>query len=472
MNDRTRHVVVGTGARSRLFIDAILKKYSDAHQIVGLCDTSKVRMHWHRQRIQREYGIEQIPIFHADDFDQMIEETGAQSVIVCSVDATHDHYVTRAMELGCDVICEKPLTTTAGKARRILAAVQKTGRQLRVGLNCRYMPEMLRVKQLVDQETIGRPLKVDLCWMLDTRHGADYFRRWHRQKQYSGGLLVHKASHHFDLVNWWISSSPRVVQAMGDLSFYGRDNAYRRGEQYAYDRYTGHVRPEDDPFALLLDEGYDAPSLKGLYLDAEKETGYIRDRNVFGDGIDIEDRMTVIVRYNNGVLLSYSLVAFSPWEGLRLSITGDRGRIELDNRFGAHIVAGQSDDDLASTQSSGTDQSLRVLPMFGQPYDVEVPKGEGSHGGGDRGLLANLFGPAADQQPDDPRPADHRDGLWSAMVGIAANEAMSSGGAIDCHQLIGEAVGSLLNDRTEGQTSRNPVIEIVNNQPPCPDRSR
>ena len=55
---------------------------------------------------------------------------------------------------------------------------------------------------------IGDVLSVDFHWMLDTHHGADYFRRWHRNKQNSGGLMVHKATHHFDLVNWWLSSVP------------------------------------------------------------------------------------------------------------------------------------------------------------------------------------------------------------------------------------------------------------------------
>ena len=45
-------------------------------------------------------------------------------------------------------------------------------------------------------------------WALDTVHGADYFRRWHREKKNSGGLLVHKSSHHFDLVNWWLGDVP------------------------------------------------------------------------------------------------------------------------------------------------------------------------------------------------------------------------------------------------------------------------
>ena len=49
--------------------------------------------------------------------------------------------------------------------------------------------------------TIGKVISVHFEWMLDTVHGADYFRRWHRLKEKSGGLMVHKSGHHFDLVS-------------------------------------------------------------------------------------------------------------------------------------------------------------------------------------------------------------------------------------------------------------------------------
>ena len=64
-------------------------------------------------------------------------------------------------------------------------------------------------------------------WALDTVHGADYFRRWHRDKKNSGGLLVHKSSHHFDLVNWWIGDVPARVYARGGLQVLRRPQRRR-----------------------------------------------------------------------------------------------------------------------------------------------------------------------------------------------------------------------------------------------------
>ena len=122
-------------------------------------------------------------------------------------------------------------------------------------------------------------------------HGADYFRRWHSHKENSGGLMVHKATHHFDLVNWWLSAVPVTVSASGKRDFYTPAD----GEA---------PRPREPPRALphLPREGASAPSswtwppsrdLKALYLDKEHHDGYFRDRCVFRPDIDIEDTMNV-----------------------------------------------------------------------------------------------------------------------------------------------------------------------------------
>jgi predicted dehydrogenase len=259
--------------------------------------------------------------------------------------------------------------------------------------------------------------------MLDTSHGADYFRRWHREKQNSGGLLIHKATHHFDLVNWWIDSYPRHVFAMGELQFYGKKNAEERGEHYNYNRYTGVPEAEHDPFALSLDKN---DTFKSIYQAAEDETGYLRDRNVFGEPITIEDTMSVTARYRNGVLLSYCLVAYSPWEGFHVAITGTKGRIELDVVENVTHLQ-NSNANASASKGSYKETRIRAYPMFGEPYDVEVLAREGGgHGGADPILLEQLLSP---NPPVDPfkRAASHIDGAASILVGIAGNESMRTG---------------------------------------------
>jgi predicted dehydrogenase len=421
MSRRRRFAIVGTGSRAVMFVDATALTYRETTELVGLCDLSQTRMDWHNGRLQATAGLAPRPTYRADDFDRMVAETRPDTVIVTTVDATHHRYIVRAMELGCDVITEKPMTTDAVKMRAIFAAIARTGRSLRVTFNYRYAPAYTVIRRLMMEGVVGRPLCVDFSWILDTRHGADYFRRWHRERANSGGLLVHKATHHFDLVNWWIDSYPRQVFALGGLAFYGRPNAEARGDVYSYARYTGVDAARDDPFALFLDR---SAALRGLYLDAEAESGYIRDRNVFGGPITIDDTMTVTARYRNGVLLSYCLVAYAPWEGLRVAITGDRGRLEMDI---VENVTHLMQDSERATASKGAFRHARITayPMFGVPYDVEVPSGEGGHGGADPVMLEELFSPST---PPDPygRAASHIDGAASLLVGFAANESIRS----------------------------------------------
>jgi len=290
-----------------------------------------------------------------------------------------------------------------------------------VTFNYRYAPAYTKLREVVMSGVIGEPRAVDFSWMLDVRHGADYFRRWHREKINSGGLLVHKATHHFDLVNWWIDAYPQEVVALGNLGFYGKDNACARGETYSYHRYTGVDDAKGDPFALFLDKD---DTLRGLYLNAEAETGYLRDRNVFGEPITIEDTMSVSVRYTNHALLSYCLIAYCPWEGLRVAITGTKGRVELDVMESInHLFGDGRTETLNNSKGSFKQATMRLHKTFGESVTIDVPMGEGGHGGADPVMLEQLFSPTP---PPDPfnRAASHIDGAASILTGIAANESM------------------------------------------------
>jgi predicted dehydrogenase len=417
---RIRYAVVGTGSRATMYIDAICGTYAAHCDLVAFCDTSPVRISYHNRRIADRYGYGEVPGYAAEGFGNMLAREHPDVVIVTTVDAFHHHYIIAAMEGGCDVVTEKPMTIDAGKVAAILAAVERTGRRLRVTFNYRYSAAYTRVRQLVAEGAVGVPHLVDFSWLLDTSHGADYFRRWHREKPMSGGLLVHKASHHFDLVNWWLGSWPETVYGLGSLSFYGREAAAARGESYAYGRYTGHA--DGDPFALDLTR---SPMLRGLYLDAEQQSGYVRDQNVFGDGVSIEDTMIVAARYRSGALLSYSLVAYSPWEGLRVAITGDRGRVELYERHGAHLIERTPTGEKAD---QGTERLIRLFPMFKPAVEIEIPSGGGPHAGDDL-MLEQIFAPSP---PPDPwnRAASHLDGAASVLLGAAANRAMAEGGPV------------------------------------------
>ena len=423
------YVIVGTGGRSCMYTNALMGEFKDAGELRAFCDTNQMRMDYYNGYVQQRFGHDPLPTYRAHEFDRMVEEQKPDVVIVTSIDRTHHRYICRAMELGCDAITEKPMTVDAGKCRQIVDTVRKTGRDLTVTFNYRYAPRNTRVKEILKTGVIGRILSVHFEWLLDTSHGADYFRRWHRDKRNSGGLLVHKATHHFDLVNWWIDSHPQTVFAMGDLRFYGRENAEKRGVSEFYSRARGSAAAASDPFALKVRDKDER--LLGLYYNAEAEDGYYRDQSVFGDGISIEDTMSLLVRYRNGAAMTYSLNAHCPWEGYRICFNGTKGRLEFNVVEKSYVSGNAEDFNMPGMRELEGEKKTLVpeiifQPQFGKPQVIEYEQHDkGGHGGGDVRLLRHVFLGA----DDDPlgHAAGYVDGAASILTGIAANRSISTG---------------------------------------------
>ena len=426
MANKKKYALVGCGSRAMFFYGAVATTYKDTSEMVAFCDLSPTRMDYANTKL-KEMGAEAVPTYKHTEFEKMISETKPDHVIVTSVDRTHDHYIIKAMELGCDVITEKPMTIDEEKAQNIIDAQKKYGKSLRVTFNYRYAPHNTKIRELIANDTIGDVFSIHFEWLLDTKHGADYYRRWHRNKFNSGGLLVHKSTHHFDLVNFWLGDAPRRVFAMGDLRFYGMKNAEARGVSDFYYRAHGSPAAESDPFAIDLTSDED---MKAMYLDAEKDSGYIRDRSVFSDDVAIEDVMGLVVRYNRGAILTYSLNTYMPWEGFNVVFNGSKGRIELKLVEQSYISG--ADDMIHYGQTSTED--LQVYPMHSPPYKVDVIKTEGGHGGGDPVLLNDIFG-IPEHDPFN-RAASHVDGAMTILTGIAANKSIASGMPVDIAGLI------------------------------------
>jgi predicted dehydrogenase len=424
---RRKFAIVGTGGRSKMYFDAILKQYQDSSTLVALCDKNPGRVALYQSKA-KDLGAP-VPAGYAHtDFDKMIHEQKPDVVIDTTVDGFHHEYIVRALDLGCNVITEKPMTTTAEKCQQILDAKKRTGRELRVTFNYRYSPPRTQVKDLLMSGEIGEILSVDFHWLLNTHHGTDYFRRWHANKVNSGGLMIHKASHHFDLVNWWLGAMPVSVSASGKREFYTPAMARRMGLKSEHERCLTCTEKEACGFYMDLAA---EPSLKALYLDNEKHDGYFRDRCVFRPSIDIEDTMNVIVNYNTGATLSYSLNAFNAWEGYMIAFNGTKGRLE--HSIVEQIYTSGTAEVQGASKEGGT--RIRVIPLRGPARDITPWEGVGGHGGGDKVMLDDIFlpNPPADKWH---RNSDERAGACSCLVGVAANQGFKSGISVKIADLV------------------------------------
>jgi predicted dehydrogenase len=402
-----RYVLVGCGVRGiNMYARHLSKYYADVGELAAICDINQVRMDACNAYIER-------PVPTYTDFDAMLRETKPDTVIVTTVDRTHHDFIIRSLEAGCDVITEKPMTVDEEKCRAILDAERRTGKRVTVTFNYRYSPQHQQIKRMIMDGAIGEVLSVDFSWPLDYIHGADFFRRWHRRLENSGGLLVHKATHHFDLVNWWIDSEPEEVFAHGSRSFYGPTRK-ERGERC-------HTCEHTETCEFFFDMSK-IEYMQALYLNAEHEDGYYRDQCVFADEIDIYDTASVAVRYKSGASMAYSLTAYSPWEGYDLVLNGTKGRLEVDFL------------ERAPGRSPGIEIALH--PLREPARSIEPDTGTGEHYGGDRLLRDHLFRGFE----SDPLglQADSRAGAMSILTGVAANKSIQEGRPVPVAELIGE----------------------------------
>lgn len=432
------YCIVGVGSRGlSMYARDLVERYQDVARLTGVGDINPGRV----AHAQAQLGGK-VPGF--TDFDQMLDAVPVDVVIVTTKDSTHDEYIVRALKRGKDVITEKPMTMSAEKCRRILRAERETGRNVRVTFNYRYAPYKTKVKELLRSGIVGEVHSVEFRWYLDTVHGADYFRRWHAHKENSGGLLVHKATHHFDLINWWLDLEPEEVMAMGSRHY------YRPERQPGHGPNCGECQVRER-CAFYLDLGED-PQLNALYRENEHYDHYHRDGCVFSPDIDIEDTMSALIRYPEGIQVTYALTAATPFEGWQVAFNGSRGRLEafepetmvvrpdqtrFSDRQSREVRRGvdwrrASDDDYPSLD----ELQIRFYPLFGGVEVMSMPRPGGGHGGGDRRLKDDLFrGVGADPLG---HAAGSRAGAMSLLVGVAANQSMIERRAVRIADLLAD----------------------------------
>ena len=425
--DKKRLALVGTGIRGCKFWGKFVREnYADVAEFVGLCDINPGRLEFARSWIGAD-----CPAF--ENFDEMLAVTKPDLVMVTTVDNTHDEFIIKALNAGIDVVTEKPMTTTADKCQGIVDAARSSSARLIMGFNYRYGSLFTRVKEMLTAGTIGDVTSVDFNWYLNNYHGASYFRRWHGIREKGGTLLLHKAAHHFDLLNWWIGSDPVEVHAYGGLEHYGHNNAFRS------ERCAGC--PHKDKCAYFWDISRDDFMVK-LYTDNEHHDGYIRDACLWRKEIDIFDKMAVQIKYANDVQVSYSLTTYSPYEGFRLAFNGRQGRMEtwegvpslMENQEDQSKLHEKEMDQSTHSKAELQYHEIVTQPNFGAFQRIRHPFIRSAHWGGDPIMLDEILrGRIAN--PGLHQGSDYRDGAMAVLIGIAARQSIDEGRAVRIDQL-------------------------------------
>ena len=341
--------IIGTGIRAyHLF--KLIKQFSPQVEIAALCDTSE-----HRLR-----NFAKLLDFNGSLFTNsehlLMNCTQVNTILITTPDNTHEQLSLQSIEYKKHTLCEKPLAQSIQAATLITEKVKGNQLVFTVGHVLRYTNFYQTVKRYIDDGLIGQ---VRVVTAHDLVNGAKYFRRWHRYSHVSGGILLHKSIHTFDLLAWFLGNAPVRLSA-----------AAKRKVFVPIDHQERYCRNCDLSPSCRFWFDLNISPYRELYLETEtNEHADIRDVCAFNSSKDIVDHATVLFEFPD-TLVNYTLSLFSPAKTRRFLFIGELGELECDE----------------------ADQRIDIRRFGRRPMVEHIPPGNDSgHFGGDYGLLAHFF---------------------------------------------------------------------------------
>ena len=221
--------------------------------------------------------------------------------MVTTVDSTHHIFIKRALERGVNVITEKPMVTEAADASRCSTPRKRRAATLSSLSTIATLQSTKRSNRSLSRARSARSRRSILAGISTRGTGPIIFAAGIGSRSGGGSLWVHKATHHFDLINWWLDADPVEVSAYGALE--------RLRPQRRVSPHKLPPVPAQSEVSVLLGHHARTRGSTKLYSECEDVDGYHRDGCVFKEDIDIYDTMSAVVRYSNGASMTYSLNA-------------------------------------------------------------------------------------------------------------------------------------------------------------------
>ncbi len=363
--DELRLGVIGSGGRGGLA--RLAHRPEEGSRVVACCDINEKVFEWNR----KWYGED---IFTTADYRELLAQP-LDAVFVTTPDFLHAEHAVAALEARLPVYLEKPMAITIDGCDRILRAAAEHKTKLYLGHNMRHFQSILKMKELIDTGAIGE-VKTAWCRHFVAYGGDAYFKDWHADRRTATGLLLQKGAHDIDVMHWLCGGYSQLVTAMGDLMVYGQIT----------DRHDPSVRGD----ASFHDENWPPLSQRGL-----------------NPVVDVEDVSMMLMRLDNGVLVSYQQCHFTPDAWRNYTVIGTAGRIENFTSPDAHVR-------LWDQREGG----------YGAFKRIDIPPATGGHAGGDPRIVAEFLRFLRHGGQTNTSPIAAR---YSVAAGCAATESLRNG---------------------------------------------
>lgn len=378
-------ITLGAGNRGNVYGD-YAHKFPEAVNIVGVAEPIPIR----NGRYAKIHKIPDSQRFTT--WEHVFEQPKfADAVIITTPDDLHYGPCMKALEMGYDILLEKPIAPTEQECRDILAKARDTGRIVAVCHVLRYSPYFMKIKELLDAGAVGEIVSVQHFEPIEHVHMAHSFVRgnWHDSKK-TAPIILAKSCHDMDILRWLIDKPANRIAAFGDLKWFREENAPEGSTARCTD---GCAVESTCPYSALKiyhrnrqrTYVFDFPEDKSLHdefiLQQLKETDY--GRCVYRMNNDQPDHYVTSIRFDDGITANFSMEAFTSYHGRRTRIMGSMGDIRGDMSTLIHT-------------DFRTGMETR--------YDVEALSEENDalsgHGGGDWGLMRDWVTAVREQNPD------------------------------------------------------------------------
>lgn len=322
-------ILIGSGHRGNIYADyAFLRP--DELTITGIAEPNAVR----NGRFARKHNIDAANRFYNWE-DVFKRDKFADAVIIATPDSLHFEPCIKALESGYDVLLEKPAAPTEAECRIILETAKRMGRIVSVCHVLRYSPYFRQLKQILDAKTIGNIISVQHIEPIGFIHMThSYVRGNWRNSKLSSPIILAKSCHDTDILRWLINEPALQIQCFGDLSWFKAANAPQGSTERCTD---GCAVEAECPFSAVdiyyrnrerlyvFDLPDDKRKWDKLILRNLKKTNY--GKCVYRMDNDQPDHLTLNIAFDKQITASFSMEAFTSYEGRFTRIMGTKGDI-------------------------------------------------------------------------------------------------------------------------------------------------
>lgn len=408
-------VVLGASGRGKLYGD-YASEHPDELKIVGIAELVDLR----RQMYGDKYGV---PVENrVVTWQEMLERPKfADAVIIATPDHLHYEPCMRAIDLGYDILLEKPIAQTLEQCKKLVEYARSKKKIVCLTHVLRYSPYFLKLKEMIDTGRIGDLVSIQHFEPVDHIHMSHSYVRgsWHDSVK-STPLVLAKSSHDLDILYWLIGKPCRRVVAFGGLDHFRSEYAPKGSPLRCTD---GCAVESTCPFSALkiyyrnrtwlyvFDLPEEEPARGEAILQYLKTTDY--GRCVYRCENDQPDHYVMSMEFEGNVTVNFSIEAFTSYSGRRTRIMGTRGDIVGDME---HFTL----TDFATGEKMVYDANAE---------DAENYKGAG-HGGGDAGMIRDWI-EAVRRQDASVMSTPLDDSLESHIIAFAAEQSRKSGQVVE-----------------------------------------